>query len=205
MGNIDEIVAKLKQQKKAEEKNKINEKTCEVKKTEDKKAILKKVIEEIKDGDVNLNGKKFKFKKQLFLGGKIEFPIPMAYFEERVNDSNTLVLVNDPLGISLTFSYVGKGAIEQSFDEFKAGMEKGFKDMELSLEWLESGECGKGNSKISYGTYKTPTGKGDMYNAIIYRERKGTLIVGNYNCFYKDLKVWEYLIKGSIMSMKVNQ
>ncbi|MEW8956320.1 hypothetical protein [Clostridium sp.] len=203
MSNIDELMAKLKLERKIENKNKEKENIEEPKEEEDKEAILKRVTEEMNQGDVTLEGRKFKFVRKRFLDERIELLIPLGYFEERVNENNNLILVNEGFGLSINFTYINQGAIKQSFDDFKAGMEKQFKNMEFYLEWIESREHGEGDSKISYGTYKTPTGKGDIYNAIIYREKNGTSIIGNYNCFYKDLKIWEFLIKGTIMSMRI--
>lgn len=201
MSNVDELMAKLKLERKRQ--NKKEESIEEKKEKQDKEAILRKVIEEMNEGEVTLEGRTFKFVRKVFLDERIELLIPLGYFEERVNESNSVILVNDGFGLSINFTYISEGAIKQSFEEFKTGMEKQFKNMGFYLEWIESGEHGEGDSKISYGAYKTPTGKGDLYNTIIYREKNGSLIIGNYNCFYKDLKIWEFLIKGTIMSMKI--
>ncbi|MHC1686043.1 MAG: hypothetical protein AB6733_24460 [Clostridiaceae bacterium] len=208
MTNIDEKIAKLKLEERLEKERELNEKLQEEAKAKEaetkQKITVEEVMEQIKTGEVNIYGKSFKFVTEKFLNGLIEMPIPLAYFEEKVNTPVAITLVNDFYGISFTGSYVKKGAMKQTFAQFKAGMEQGFKSMEMYMEWLEEGEVGEGKSKVNYGTYKTPTGKGDVYNLIFRREYKGSLLIGNYNCFYKDIEIWELLIKASINLMKVN-
>lgn len=202
--NIDEKIAKLKMQQRLEKENELKKESQkeEISSIEEE-ITLKEVIEQISEGALRINNTNFKFVKKVFLNGKLEIPMPLAYFEERVNTEKNTTLVNDNNGVSFTLAYVDKGVQKQSFAKFKKGMEKNFKDIDLYLEWMEEGEVGEGASKVSYGTYKTPTGKGQIYNLIFYREYKGTLIIGNYNCFEKDIKTWELLIKASIMLMKV--
>ncbi|WP_315069734.1 hypothetical protein [uncultured Clostridium sp.] len=205
MSNIDEKIAKLKMQQRIENEKKLNnELNQDTVDTGKEKVNLEEVINQMKAGVVTLEERNFKFKKISFLDGKIELPIPLAFFEEKINNASNITLINDLYGISFNCAYVMEGAVKQTFKQFKEGMEKGFKEMNLYLEWLEEGEIGEKSSKVFYGTYKTPTSKGDMYNLIFYREHNGTLIIGNYNCFYKDIEIWEYLIKASIMLMKVN-
>jgi len=207
MDNIDEKIAKLKMQQRLEKEKELNKKANEGKEEnsdeKNEKINLEEVIEEIKTGSLTINNSNFKFANKLFLNGKLEMPMPLGYFEEKVNNKTNATLVNDFDGVSFTLTYIDKGAQKQSFAKFKKGMEKNFKDMELYLEWLEEGEVGEGSSKIYYGTYKTPTGKGPLYNLIFYREYKGTLLIGNYNCFYKDIETWELIIKASTMLIKI--
>ncbi|WP_238918005.1 hypothetical protein [Clostridium sp. YIM B02555] len=203
MDNIDEKIAKLKMQQRLEkeERNKVTEENSIDSKKEE--ITLEEVIEQMKAGFVNINNTEFRFAKKEYLKGKLQIPMPLAYFEEKANTDKNVTLINDNNGVSFTLAYVDKGAQKQSFASFKKGMEKNFKDIGLFLEWIEEGEAGEGTSKVSYGTYMTPTGKGQLYNLIFYREFKGTLMIGNYNCFEKDLKTWELLIKASIMLMKI--
>ena len=203
MDNVDEKIAKLKMQQRLEKEKQLNKVVDEAIIEPEEELSLEEVMEQITEGSLNINNINFRFSKKEFLKGKLEMPIPLAYFEERVNTDKNTVLVNDNNGVSFTLTYVDKGAQKQSFASFKRGMEKNFKDMELYLEWIEEGEVGERVSKVSYGTYKTPTGLGEIYNLIFYREHKGTLIIGNYNCFERDIKTWKLIMKASIMLMKI--
>ncbi|WP_238858900.1 hypothetical protein [Clostridium sp. YIM B02569] len=204
MDNIDEKIAKLKMQQRLEkEKQQRKESEEENLISEEEKLTIEEVMKQVYEGSLNINNTNFKFERKMFLSEKLEIPMPLAYFEERVNTDKNTTLVNDNDGVSFTLAYVDKGAQKQSFAKFKRGMEKNFKDMDLYLEWMEEGELGEGHSKIFYGTYKTPTGRGNIYNLIFYREHKGTLIIGNYNCFERDIKTWELIMKASMMLMKI--
>jgi hypothetical protein len=203
MENIDEKIAKLKLQARVnqEEEEKDNiEQELNINK---EKKTLEEVIEEMKEGVVTFEERSFEFKNQSYLNGKIEIPIPEKFFEESGRTATNIGLLNETYGISFTATFIEKGAVKQSFKQFKAGMERQFKTAELYLEWLEEGELIKGKSKVYYASYKTPTGKGDTYNLIFFRENKGTLIIGNYNCFYKEIEIWELLIKASINLMRI--
>lgn len=205
MSNIDEKIAKLKMQQRIEKEEALNkESSKDNHKEAEEKITLEEVIEQIKTGSLYINDTNFKFVKKIFLKGKLEIPMPLGYFEEKVNTNTNVTLVNDLNGVSFTIAYVEKGAQKQSFAKFKKGMEKNYKDMGFYLEWLEEGEVGEGAIKVYYGTYKTPTGRGPVYNIIFYREYKGTLIIGNYNCFYKDIATWELIIKASTRLIKIN-
>jgi hypothetical protein len=205
MDNIDEKIARLKMQQRIEKENEFNsEANKENTETEEQQITLEDVIEQIKKGSLSINNTNFKFVKKTLLGGKLEMPMPLAYFEEKTNTNINATLINDLHGVSFTLAYVDKGAQKQGFAKFKKGMEKNYKDMGFYLEWIEEGEIGQGNSKIYYGTFNTPTVRGVIYNLIFYREYKGTLIIGNYNCFDKDIKTWELIIKASTMLIKIN-
>ncbi|OOM76182.1 hypothetical protein CLPUN_27950 [Clostridium puniceum] len=205
MDNIDEKIAKLKMQQRMEKEEGLKKELDEDNHNADEEEItLKEVINQIKSGVLHINNTNFKFQNRVLIKGKLEIPMPAGYFEEKVNTNKNVTLVNDLDGLSFTLTYIDKGAQKQSFAKFKRGMENNFKDMELYLEWIEEGEVGDGASKMYYGTYKTPTGKGPIYNLVFYREYKGTLLIGNYNCFYKDIKIWELIIKASTMLIKIN-
>ena len=151
---------------------------------------------------LNIKDYNIRFQRKESLQGKVAIDIPIDYLVEKVNDDNNIVLVNDNLGISLIINYSNYSVKKQSFQQFKKGMETEFKKNEMYLEWLEEGSYKSGNKKLFYGTYKTPTGKGDTYNSIFYVEEKNGIVVGNYNCFYKNIDIWAPIIKGTISLIK---
>lgn len=202
MSNLDERIAKLKMQERIEKENKNNESSD--KKSDDfiEEKTLEEVITEMKNGKVVIKDKEYLFKNKTYMGGKIEIPIPIAYLEEKINSKETVLLVNDARGISLVANYLKQRVNKQSFSMLKKGMEKQFKDGGLYLEWDDEGKCGI-HKDISYGTYKTPTGKGDLYNLIFLKEVKDGIIIGNYNCFYKDLDTFKPIINASVKLMTI--
>lgn len=206
MDNIDEKIAKLKMQQKIEEARILEEESHKQEKSQDEGiSAVEDMINQISEGTVRKNGNTFVFRKKTYLNGKLEIPVPLNYFEERLNEENNFVLVNDLHGVSLNGTYITENVKKQKFSEFKEGMKQGFKAMKIYAEWLEEGSFGKEeNEKVYYASYKTPTAKGELYNFLFYRQYKKTMMIGNYNCFYKEIDIWEPIIKASALLMKIN-
>lgn len=199
----DERIARLKLKRRIDKEDKDkNEEIAKEESVDYEEKKLEEVIEEIKNGKVNIKDYNIRFQRKEYLQGKVAIDIPIDYLVEKVNDDNNIVLVNDNLGISLIINYSNYSVKKQSFQQFKKGMETEFKKNEMYLEWLEEGSYKSGNKKLFYGTYKTPTGKGDTYNSIFYVEEKNGIVVGNYNCFYKNIDIWAPIIKGTISLIK---
>lgn len=196
MGNIDEKLAKLNMQQRIE-----NEKLEEEKlenNNEEPEMNLNEVMKGMEEGTLIINNNKYVFKTCDYLNNKINVPIPIVFFEERVNEKDNVILVNDLHGISLNVTHVEKGMKKQSIKEIKAGINSSYKKMKMYIKWLDEGSFEKDGTKILYASYKTPTANGYLYNLIFYRNVKGEAIVGNYNCFYKDIKDWKAIINASV-------
>jgi hypothetical protein len=45
--------------------------------------------------------------------------------------------------------------------------------------------------------------KGVMYHMVFYTINKtdGAMVIGDYNCFYKDIEKWENIIKATVSYM----
>lgn len=206
MNNVDEKIAKLKMQQKIEKARILEENAQKQEKSQDEDlSSVEDIIKQISEGIVKKNGNTFVFRKKIYLDGKIEIPVPLNYFEERLNEENNFALVNDLHGVSLNGTYITQNVKKQKFSEFKEGMKQGFKAMNIYAEWLEEGSFGKEeHEKIYYASYKTPTAKGELYNFLFYRQYNKTMFIGNYNCFYKEIEIWEPIIKASVLLMKIN-
>lgn len=206
MDNIDEKIAKLKMQQRAEKAKALNEDSNkEDSSNNDDMSLVEDMIKQIAEGTVRVNESTFIFRKKSYLNGKLEIPVPVDYFVEQLNEENNFALVNELHGVSLTGTYVSENVKKQKFSEFKEGMKQGFKAMKIYAEWLEEGSFGKEeHEKVYYASYKTPTAKGELYNFLFYRQYKETMMIGNYNCFYKEIKTWEPIIKASALLMKIN-
>lgn len=201
MDNIDKKIAQLKMYQRLEKENSANEENKEEVKKEP--VNLEDIIKQIVSGTVRIKESTFVFRKKSYLKERIEIPLPINYFVEQVNTESNIALMNDLHGVTFSGTYIDSAPNKQKFSEFKAGMEKGFKEMGISAEWIEEGSFGEGADEIYYGSYKTPTAKGDLYNFLFYRQYNKTMMIGNYNCFYKEIDIWEPLIKASVLLMKI--
>lgn len=195
---VDERVARLRLKRRVDsiEEDKKKEKIEEVL---EEKITLDDVVTQMQNGTVVINDRTIRFKEEEFINGKIKINIPIDYLVLKGNDEKSFGFVNDKLGISLMASYSEYAVKKQTFSQFKAGMKAEFKKNGFFLEWLEEGKCGEDGE---YGIYRTPTGKGETYNAIFMKNYKDSIIIGNYNCFYKDLDTWELIIKATMKLMK---
>ena len=202
MDNIDKKIAELRMHQRLSKENKSN-KENDIKEEKSRAIDLKDVINQIISGAVKINGSTFVFRKKSYLKERLEIPIPIKYFTEQTNTETNIALMNDLHGVSFTGTYIDSAPKKQKFSEFKAGMVKSFKEMKIFAEWIEEGSFGESADEVSYATYKTPTARGDVYNFLFYRQYNKTMLIGNYNCFYKEIDVWESLIKASVLLMKV--
>ena len=201
MSNVDEKIAKLKLMKRMEKEK--EEKSKEDVK-EEKLPTVEEVMKQIEAGKVVINDKQFIFRKASYLNGKMNIYHPIEFFREHAKNKDNIILVNDIRGISLNCSHVEKGMKSQNIKQIKSGIEQNYKNMKMYLKWVEEGEMETKNAKVLYAAYKTPTAKGSLYNIVFYRNVKGEVIVGNYNCFDKDIKEWELLIKATIRLIEFN-
>lgn len=200
--DTDRLIAELKlaNRIKKEQANK----TQEDEKNKKEKITLEDTIKSIKEkNEVMIGDKFFRFDNKSFLNGVLNIPIVRSFFEEKRNDDVSVSLINRLKGITFNAAYYKEGAIDKTFAEFKEGLKQGFTMSKLYMEWLEEGTIDANNQVIYYGTYKVSTGPGDMYNLIFYKKHNNSLLLGNFNCFYKDIEEWELIIKASTMLMKV--
>lgn len=207
MDFLDKKIASFKQSKRILKEEEIKQrKDSIIQEDKDENLSLEEIIECIKNEYLEIEDRKFDFKTVDYLDGKICIPMVENYFQEVVTDSSAVALQNETEGVSFMCSYVKENILIKTFDEFKTGMEQNFKDMDLYLEWIEEGNIEKDNMVLEYGIFKTPTGKGYTYNLIFFtKDSTNTqLILGNFNCFYKDIAVWEKIIKGIINLVQIN-
>lgn len=198
MADVDERIARIRLKKRIENIE-------ENKKEEDiEEKTLLDVIREMKDGEVCIDNKKIQFTEKSYLNNRITINIPIGYMEENLNEENNVTLTNELYGLSFVANYSEFDTKIQEFNEFKKSMIQQFKNNELDMTWLDDGNLNNGEEKIPYGIYKTSTSKGDLFNIIFYKTNKKSMLVGNYNCYYKDIKLFENIIKASIFLMKFN-
>lgn len=199
---IDERVAKLKlERRKAKENEKVQDEIDTI-----EEVSLEDTITQMKNGSVKVGEKDLKFTKNKYLNGKVQVFLPDEYLKQQHNSLNGAVFVNELTGVSFTLNYMQNPGKKQNFQQFKLGMQQGFKQqMGLYMEWLEEDDEVKiGDITVYYGIYKAPTGKGNTYNLIFYIQKGKSLILGNYNCFEKDIKDWIMIMKATVHLIEIN-
>lgn len=204
MENTDELIAKLKLTKRIEKEKAEEEKKKKLSEGKKEKITLEEVVEQINTkGKVRIGDEIFEFTNRSFFNDELQIPIVDDFFEEEKNDKNAVSLLNNFKAVSFNATYMDSGVIDKSFEEFKKGIEYGFKQLKFNIEWLEEDVISVNSKDVYYATYKTHTGLGDMYNLIFYKNYQGTFLMGAFNCFYKNIETWELIMKACTMLIKV--
>lgn len=201
MSNIDEKIAKMILNKRIEKEEKEQSKSnIEEDRT---KISLEEVCEGIRNGKIIINDKEIIFGKQILFNGKLELPVPEAFFDIKTNTDKNAVFLNDPEGVSFNGDYIAKCAKRQDFNVIKDSVDKNFKNAKLYIEWTEEGKFKLSDSStVFFAVYNMPTSKGNLYNVLFMRYYKGTLMIGNYNCGEKNFEEWKLIINASLREMK---
>lgn len=198
--NLDENIAKIILERRKEQEREGVEKGKE-KGQEGPVHLLGDMIEQIASGEMVLPERTYQFEPISLLGGRIRIPMVKNFLKEMTKEQDAFVFMSESRGISFTGSFISESVIDQSFQQFKEGMEVQFKQMGLYLEWLGEGRIKNKGTEILYGWFMAPTGNGDTYNLIFYNRQDGGTVIGNYNCFEKDAPVWKPMIEACLHLM----
>lgn len=194
---MDEKIAKLEKAKKALEKAKNTSSKSDKVNEEESELTQEEVNNAINSGLLEIENKKFEFTKKTLLGGNIQIPMIEKYFELVLDTDEIFALKHEQEGVSIMFNATPlKNKIND--ENFKKGMEQNFKNMELYIEWIEEGDVQVEENNIKYYTFFTPTALGMVYNLVFFYSIKNKIIIGNFNCPNKDVKVWEKIFKGMV-------
>lgn len=161
---------------------------------------LEEVTQQMGTGMISFPDAPMRIRLGKYFDGHVAIPIPIDYLKEYSNQDGVVTLLNDAIGISLTLQYTVSGDPTVSFESVKKGMINQLKAAGIYIELLEEGTVEDEKAPVHFITYRMPTARGVMYQMIFYaihKEHNG-MIIGNYNCFYKDLPIWENVIKATI-------
>ena len=78
-----------------------------------------------------------------------------------------------------------------------------YKAAGIYIELLEEGDVEDEAAPTHFITFRMPMAKGVMYHMVFYTINKtdGAMVIGDYNCFYKDIEKWENIIKATVSYM----
>lgn len=161
---------------------------------------LEEVTEQMGKGMVYFPNAPIRFRLVSFFNKRLSMLLPIDYLNRHTTQDDLAVLVNDAMGISLTLQYTTSQKKDVTFDEVKRGMVGQLKAAGIYIELLEEGEVEDDVAPTYFMTYRMPIPQGVMYNMVFYAINRtdGAMIIGNYNCFYKDIDKWENIIKATI-------
>lgn len=164
---------------------------------------VEEVIKQMATGMVHYEDAPIRFRLVQFFHKRLSMPIPIDYLNRHTTEEEVVVLVNDAMGISLTLQYTTTEKKEVTLEEVKQGMLSQFLAAGIYIEILEEGEIEDEIAPTYFITYRMPLAQGVMYHMVFYSINKSdsSMVIGDYNCFYKDIDKWENIMKATISFM----
>ncbi len=164
---------------------------------------LEEVTEQMASGIVRYPDMPIRFRVVKFFGGRLSMPLPLDYLNRHTTQEELAVLVNDAMGISLTLQLTKSLKKNVTREEVKRGMLGQYKAAGIYIELLEEGDVEDELAPTHFITFRMPMAKGVMYHMVFYTINKedGAMVIGDYNCFYKDIEKWENIIKATVSYM----
>lgn len=164
---------------------------------------LEEVTAQMAEGMVHYPDGPIRFALVRFFGGRLSMPIPFDYLNRHTTEENLVILVNDAMGISLTMQYAKAEKESYTVSDIKSSLNSQLSAAGIYIEVLEEGEIEDENAPACFLTYRMPIDQGVMYHLLFYiiNKRDKSMVIGNYNCFYKDLAKWENIIKATVSFM----
>lgn len=161
---------------------------------------LEEVIEQMGTGMIRYPDAPIRIRLVHFFGQRLSMPIPIDYLKRHTTEKDLVVLVNDAMGISLSIQLTTSEKKDVTFEKVKRGMVGQLKAAGIYIELLEEGEVEDEIAPTYFMTYRMPMAQGVMYHVVFYAINKidGSMIIGDYNCFYKDVEKWENIMKATI-------
>lgn len=161
---------------------------------------LEEVTEQMGNGMIQYPDGPIRIRLVYFFDRRLSIPLPIDYLSRHTTEKECVVLVNDAMGISLTIQFTTSQKKNVTFQEVKTGMIGQMKAAGIYIELLEEGKVEDETAPVYFITYRMPMAQGVMYHMVFYAINKadGAMIIGDYNCFYKDIEKWENIIKATI-------
>lgn len=198
--NIDEILAK-----RQHEIEKINRELDEARAKEEETKenpplAFDEVVKQMGTGRINYRDKVIKFRAVQLFHNSVSLPIPIEYLKVNSQDEEVVSFLNNDKGISLTIQFTKSERKHVTFEQVKNGMDAQFKNAGIYAEMIEEGKVEDDVAPLYFIAQRIPLAPGVMYQMTFYAINKinAKMIIGSYNCFYKDLDVWGNIIKATL-------
>lgn len=161
---------------------------------------LEEVTEQMGKGMIYYPDAPMRIRLIHFFDHRLSIPLPVDYLNRHTTEKDYVVLINDIMGISLSIQLTTSQKRDVSFEEVKAGMIGQLKGAGIYVELMEEGMVEDEVAPTYFITYRMPMAQGIMYHVVFYAINKidGAMIIGDYNCFYKDVDKWENIMKATI-------
>jgi len=161
---------------------------------------LEEVTEQMGKGMVHYPDGNIRFAAVSFFGKRVAMPIPVDYLNRHTTEKEVVVLMNEVLGISLQMQLTKSQKKNVTFEEVKRGMIGQLRAAGMYVELIDEGTVEDSVAPLYFVTYRLPIPQGVMFHLVFYAINRidGSMIIGDYNCFYTDVEKWENIMKATI-------
>lgn len=161
---------------------------------------LEEVVRQMGTGMVYFPDAPVRFRVVQFFNKRLSLVLPVDYLNRHTTQDNLAVLVNDAMGISLSIQFTTSRKKNITLEEVKKGLIGQLKAAGIYIELIEDGEVEDETAPLHFITYRMPMAQGVMYHLVFYaiNQNDGAMIIGDYNCFYKDIAKWENIMKATM-------
>lgn len=185
------------------EQEKITKELQEAREKEEKKQEslpLEEVVSQMGSGMIHFPDGPMRFWAVQFFQNAVSLPVPIDYLQVQSQDQGVVSLVNDVMGISLILQYTTSENKDVTFEKVKKGVYGQFRGAGIYAEMIEEGEVEDPVAPVYFTSMRVPVAPGVMYEMLFYSINKnnGKMLVGSYNCFYKDIEKWQNIIKATL-------
>lgn len=189
---IDEKIAMLEREQRRHEKGEEREERAASPIT----LSMDEIIEGIRKGSLKLPEK-----KELFFQTRILFAeqIPMIviadFYPDKEETEDMVIYVNNEEQVGQTLIHLPEEMKDLTVDEWVNQIKTGIKNQGMYAEVKKV----KNLPYMDYIIYRTPTGKGWIYNLIYRIHKQNRKIIGAYNCMEKDAQTYGKLLEAMIL------
>lgn len=156
---------------------------------------LEEIQKGIAMGQVEIEGQLLTFEKQIYFDHKLPLLIIKDFFDEVKIEKQALLFVSNTSNLCMMCTYLDENLPEKSIEVRQKEMEENFLKMNMYAEVLKVESL----KYLDYIVYRTPTGKGWVYNIVYWVLKNERRIVGNMNCLDKQKDTYGLLLEALII------
>ncbi len=196
MGFVDEKIAALEKARRqfSREDAEQAKKVVEREEIETVLLTLEEVQKGIKDNMLILEENTLAFEKQVHFEDKLPLLIIKDFFDEIKIEKQTLLFASNTQNVCMMCTYLDENLPDKTLEIRQKEMEENFLKMNMYAEVKKVEHL----KNIDYIVYRTPTGKGWIYNVVYWVIKDERRIVGNLNCLDKQRDTYGLLLEALV-------
>ncbi|SNS15304.1 hypothetical protein SAMN05446037_100514 [Anaerovirgula multivorans] len=162
-------------------------------------------------GTVHIGEEKFEFEDVEFFDGKMtmripevftDMPLEMAKMKYPSEQRPQSIKTNEDGSVNITLSLFDEAIEKDQIKECRNGFRSIIKRMNPSTLFFDNEIMDMEDTKIGYFDYRSPALDDNLYNIMFVRAIDSKLLMGTFNCIFKDMEEWKPVALQMILSIK---